>query len=98
MQITHDDAYMLERIVRGVFNCDRGGMGGFIDADHFERAPFDAALIVLASLWEKDTHVDDEIADFLCKWEDVFRGNNNTNEPFSSYIEELNNIIKQMNH
>ena len=52
MRIKHGDAVVLEAIVRGVFNCERGGMGGLIDADHFEREPFDAAIIAIAPLWE----------------------------------------------
>lgn len=50
MRITHSDAISLESVVRRVFACDRAGMGGYIDADHFESAPFDAALIALAPL------------------------------------------------
>ena len=29
MRIKHGDAVVLEAIVRGVFNCERGGMGYF---------------------------------------------------------------------
>ena len=36
MRINHGEAIVLESIVRRVFSCDRGGMGGYIDADHFE--------------------------------------------------------------
>ena len=62
MRITHSDAISLESVVRRVFACDRAGMGGYIDADHFESAPFDAALIALAPLWQKaDVH---EIEEF----------------------------------
>ena len=71
MRITHNDAISLESVVRNVFSCDRAGMGGYIDADHFESAPFDAALIALAPLWQKgDLH---EIEDFLFKWEHILR-------------------------
>ena len=28
-------------------------MGGYIDADHYESNPFDAALIALAPLWKR---------------------------------------------
>lgn len=41
-------AIVLESIVRKVHLCDRAGMGGYIDADHFETNLFDAALIVLS--------------------------------------------------
>ena len=52
MRIDHGDAIVLEGIVRNVFSCERAGMGGYIDADHFESEPFDAALIALAPLWK----------------------------------------------
>lgn len=74
MQISHKDALKLENIVRNVFACNRGGMGGFIDA----------ALMALVFLWKEDAA--DEIVNFLFKWESVFRGNENTEDHFSSYI------------
>ena len=51
MRISHNDAIVLESIVRKVHLCDRAGMGGYIDADHFETNPFDAALIAIAPIW-----------------------------------------------
>ena len=36
MRISHGDAITLEMIVRHVHDCDRAGMGGYIDADHYE--------------------------------------------------------------
>lgn len=41
--MNHNQAIELERIVRSVYDCDRGGMGGYIDADNFSFNPFDAA-------------------------------------------------------
>ncbi len=32
MRINHGDAITLETIVRSVFNCDRAGMGGYIES------------------------------------------------------------------
>ena len=61
---------VLESIVTRVFSCDCGGMGSYIDAYHFESAPFDADLIALAPLREKaDCH---EIEDFLINWKHCF--------------------------
>lgn len=45
--MNHNQAIELERIVRSVYDCDRGGMGGYIDADNFSFNPFDAALLHL---------------------------------------------------
>lgn len=91
MRISHSDAITLEGIVRDVFSCNRGEMGGYIDADHFESQPFDAALIALAPLWQKaDFH---EMEDFLFKWEQELRNEDNRNVDVKAYIEELDNLI-----
>lgn len=92
VKIAHDNALQLESIVRKVYHCDRGGMGGFIDADHFESSPFDAALIALATLWEKlDFH---SIEDFLHKWEDIFRNPDSDEPAINDYINELKGLVK----
>lgn len=41
-------AIVLGSIVRKVHLCDRAG---YIDADHFETNPFDAAFIAIAPIW-----------------------------------------------
>lgn len=94
MRIDHSDAIVLERIVRNVFNCNRSGMGGYIDADHFESEPFDAALIALAPLWQKgDFH---EIEDFLFKWEHSLRKNSDGSISIELFINELENIVTDL--
>lgn len=91
MRIDHGDALQLETIVRHVFSCDRGEMGGYIDADHFESQPFDAALIALTPLWKKaDFH---EMEDFLFKWEHALRKGNEDGLSVKAYIEELGNLV-----
>ena len=94
MRIDHSSAITLESIVRKVHSCERAGMGGYIDADHFEPEPFDAALIALAPLWKEATF--HEIEDFLFKWEHILRCE--TNEPISisSYINELDNLVNNI--
>lgn len=62
MRIEHGDAIVLEGIVRGVFSCQRGEMGGYIDADRFESEPFDAALIALSPLWKKPISMKSKIS------------------------------------
>jgi hypothetical protein len=95
MRIDHGDAIVLEGIVRNVFSCERAGMGGYIDADHFESEPYDAALIALAPLWKRtDFH---EIEDFLFKWEQVLRNNEgNENIDINLYIKELDNLTGKL--
>ncbi len=94
MRIDHSSAIILESIVRRVHLCDRAGMGGYIDADHFEPSPFDAALIALAPLWKKaDFH---EIADFLFKWEHQLCGENGQSVDIQSYINELDTLVDNL--
>lgn len=94
MRINHGDAVSLEGIVRRVFECQRGDMGGYIDADHFESQPFDAALIALAPLWKKaDFH---EMEDFLFKWEYALRKENEDGLSVEAYIEELDNLVSNL--
>lgn len=94
MRIDHGDAVSLEGIVRRVFACQRGEMGGYIDADHFESQPFDAALIALAPLWQKADF--QEIEDFLFKWECALRKENEDDLSVESYIEELDNLVTNL--
>ena len=69
-------------------------MGGYIDADHFESQPFDAALIALAPLWQKaDFH---EIEDFLFKCEYSLRKENEDGLSAESYTEELDNLVTNL--
>lgn len=92
MRISHNDAIVLERIVRNVFSCDRAGMGGYIDADHFEAEPFDAALIALSPLWQRaDFH---EMEDFLFKWERTLRNETDEKVDIQSFIKELSNLVE----
>lgn len=94
MRIDHGDAIILEGIVRNVFSCQRAGMGGYIDADHFESEPFDAALIALSPLWQKaDFH---EIENFLWKWEHALRKGNEDHLTIKAYLDELDNLVKTL--
>lgn len=94
MKIEHGDATTLEHIVRRVFSCERAGMGGYIDADHFESEPFDAALIALAPLWEKADF--QEIEDFLYKWERSLRSDDGERIDVNLYIDELNDLTTEL--
>ncbi len=91
MRIDHGLAISLENTVRSVYQCDRAGMGGYIDADHFEAAPFDAALIALAPLWQKGDL--QEIEGFLYKWEHCLRGESDESVDVEAYIDELDQLI-----
>ena len=94
MRIQRNSAVELETIVRKVFLCDRAGMGGYIDADHFESSPFDAALIALAPLWQNaDGHL---VEDFLFKWEYELRNETTDDCDIASFIQELNSIVDRL--
>ena len=93
MKIKHDEALRLEHLVRSVFNCDRAGMGGYIDADHFESNPFDAALIAIALLW--NTNNNEEVGEFLFKWDNALRHNPQNDVDIKFYINDLKKIIEK---
>ena len=95
MRISHGDAIALEIIVRHVHDCDRAGMGGYIDADHYESNPFDAPLIALAPLWKRGyVH---EVEEFLFMWDDFFRGSSNCQQlSVATYIEELESLVDKL--
>lgn len=91
MRIKHYKALELEFIVRKVHYCDRGGMGGFINADHFESSPFDAALIALAPLWKNLDF--NTVEDFLFKWADKLGNENDDEKSINNYILELDTLV-----
>lgn len=91
MRITHGSAVELEAIVRSVFSCERYGMGGYINSDHFVLAPFDAALIALAPLWQRDdNHL---VEDFLFKWDHLLRDGTTETCDIRQFIQELRAIV-----
>ena len=94
MRIKHDEAILLEAIVRNIYGCERGGMGGYIDADHFEGQPFDAALIALAPLWQRcEPH---ELDDFLFEWECAFRSGTEDDVDVNEFIQQLGTIVDSL--
>lgn len=94
MKITHNDAIILERIVCDLYEgSHQGSMGGIIDASHFERNPFHAALICISKLYEG--MYDEKIDQFLCTWETVFNyPDENQNYTIDQYIKELRELVK----
>ena len=91
MRIDHGSAIELEMIVRKVFSCERSGMGGYIDADHFESAPFDAALIAIAPLWQNADFR--SVEEFLFKWEHVLRDETSNTCEIKLFIKELEDFV-----
>lgn len=68
--ITHNDAVHIENSVRSVLHCDRGGYGGLVEADVYEKHPLDAAIACIIALHtpEKDDRIDPYIDDFIYAW------------------------------
>lgn len=95
MKISHNDAIILEAIVRKVHDCDRASMGGYIDAGHYESDPFDAALIAIAPLWKRGYAR--EVEAFLFKWDEFFRGDSDCQQlSVDTYIDELDDLIDKL--
>lgn len=94
MRIKHDEALRLEYLVRAVFDCDRAGMGGYIDANHFASNPFDAALIAIAPLWNNGNT--EELEKFLSKWDEILRCNQENDVNIEAYINDLKEIINKI--
>lgn len=95
MRIPHNDAIILEAIVRKVHNCDRASMGGYIDADRYESDPFDAALIAIAPLWKRGCAR--EVEAFLFKWAEFFRGDSDCQQlSVDTYIDELSDLTDKL--
>ena len=92
MKVTHNDGVTLEHIVSNLYDCNQGGMGGIIDASHFERNPFHAALICISKLYSG--MFDDKIVQFACTWETVFNyPDENQGYTIEQYITELRELI-----
>lgn len=91
MIISHNDAIVLESIVRKVHLCDRAGMGGYIDADNFETNPFDAALIALSPIWK--TLPEETVEDFLYRWDCSLRKEDGDDANISQFIQELKELV-----
>ena len=94
--IKHNDAMALEHIVRKLYDCDRSGVSGLADADHFESSPFDAAVMVVSFIYAKHLQLDQNRYDeFLGKYNTIFKypNENDANSHVQNYISELENIV-----
>ena len=94
--INHNDAIVLEHMVRSLYGCDRGGVSGMVDADYFDDKPIQAAVLIIAYLYAKDL-VDNpyEYDEFLHKYETIFDypDENDAKNEVQNYIEDLRFII-----
>ena len=97
-RIKHSDALRLENLVCRIFECDRTGVSGLEDADHFESHPMDAAIMVIAyihakKLQDSETQYDE----FLSKYDTIFTypDENNAQDEVQNYIDDLAKIVEK---
>ena len=91
MRIERSDAIYIESIARKVHNCDRAGMAGIIDADHFENNPFDATIVSLAPIWKNIPQ--NVLESFVNKWW-LFRDEISELD-VEEYKKELSDIVNE---
>lgn len=94
--INHNEAFELELIVRRVFNCDRNGVMGIADADHLERCPYDAAIVVFAPLYKTNSKIDEIdqfMDDFSCYF--TFDDFQYSKEKVREYIDGLRELVEK---
>lgn len=95
-RVTHNEAMELEHQVRRLYGCDRAGVSGLADADHFESRPIDAAIMVVSYIHAKELHYSEtEYEEFLSKYDTIFRypDENDAKNEVENYISELSEII-----
>ncbi len=84
----HSVSIKVEHTVSKVLGCDRGGLGGFVDADHFDRHPFDAALIVAAARY--GDLVEEDVRKFFDRWYEQLQDSDlDTYKRFSDELSKL---------
>lgn len=94
MKISHEQAFVLEHIVRKAYQCDRGGVVGLAEADFLEYSPLSAAVAVLAplSLNHSDEDLTD-VSDFWGKYRYELSHDEFNSELIDQYIEDLREIV-----
>lgn len=95
-RVTHNEAIELEHQVRRLYGCDRAGVSGLADADHFESRPMDAAIMVVSYIHAKGLHYSEtEYDEFLSKYDTIFRypDENDAKNEVENYISELSEIV-----
>ena len=95
-RVTHGEAIELEHQVRRLYGCDRAGVSGLADADHFESRPMDAATMVVSYIHAKGLHYSEtEYDEFLSKYDTIFRypDENDAKHKVKNYINELSEIV-----
>lgn len=85
----HFISVSLELFVQEILGCDRGAIGGFVDADHFDRNPFDAALIAIAARYEKLD--EDDVRDFVDRWVEELNAADEV--AYKQFVDELKSLV-----
>ena len=97
-KISHNDAIILENLVRNLFRCDRAGVSGLANADHFESCPMDAAVMVVSYIYARNLERNEvQYDEFLSKYSSVFNypEENNAEDEVQNYINDLREIVSE---
>lgn len=93
MRIKHEDAVMLESLVRKTCKCQRYGIGGLVDADVYVKHPMEAFILCIG--WTYHNTHNDEISAFERKWHTIFDyPEDNAKYTIEEFIHELEELIK----
>lgn len=84
----------LESIVRNVYSCGEGGMGGIISTTHLREQPFDAALLAIAPLWRKGNY--QELEQFFSEWEPQMRSPSLNDKTASDFEKALAALVSEL--
>lgn len=92
----HSYAVKIEHILWKVFNCNRGGFGGIVNADYIDRNPYSAIACALAIYYLNNTDENKKLIDkflgdyyFYSDKSIVEIGENDINK----IIEEFKNLL-----
>lgn len=95
-RINHNDAIELEYQVCRLFECDRGGVSGLANADHFESRPMDAAVMIVSYIHAKGLQTSEtQYDEFLYEYDTIFKypDENDVAAEVKKYINELKKIV-----
>lgn len=97
MKIDHGQATDLEMRVRQVYECERSGLCGLVEAGVYENYPLEAAVLCVAKLGavvNPKSVVYQKADAFIDKWRTIFRyPDENAEYTFEEYLKDLDGVI-----
>lgn len=98
LTINHNQAIELEYQVRRLYKCDRSGISGLAEADYFGHKPIQAAVFIIAYIYEHKLETGPyQYDEFLYKYENIFDNpeDNDIAKEVCNYIKDLSSIVDQ---